>query len=98
MNEFTFTSPLWRYSGENAWHFVALPSDLAEDVRNMSGPRKAFGSVRVEVTIGTTTWRTSLFPDAGRGTFLLPVKQAVRRAEGLEDDEAVTVTLHLLES
>ena len=98
MNEFTFTSLLWRYPGENAWHFVALPPDLADDVRHMSGPRKAFGSVRVEVTIGTTTWRTSLFPDAGRGTFLLPVKQAVRRAEGLEDDEAVTVTLHLLES
>ncbi|WOP19711.1 DUF1905 domain-containing protein [Raineyella sp. LH-20] len=96
MTDFTFTAPLWRWPGESPWHFVALPEELTDDVRMLAGPRKAFGSVRVEVTVGATTWRTSLFPDGGRDTYLLPVKQAVRRAEGLGEGDPVAVTLRLV--
>ena len=39
--------------------------------------------MRVEVTLGTSTWRTSVFPDKARG-YVLPVKSAVRRREGLD--------------
>jgi hypothetical protein len=42
-----------------------------------------FGSIRVEVCIGSTTWRTSLFPDTAAGSFVLPVKKQVRLSEGL---------------
>ena len=47
-------------------------------------PPRGFGSVRVEVTLGETTWRTSVFPEAASGCFVLPVKKAVRRAEGVD--------------
>jgi hypothetical protein len=97
MSEFTFTAPLWRWPGESAWYFVPVPAELADEIRMLAGPPKAFGSVRVEVTVGETTWRTSVFPDAGRGTYLLPVKQAVRRAEDLVEDEDVAVTLRVLQ-
>ena len=51
---------------------------------------------RVEVTVGATTWATSLFPDSARGTYLLPMKQAVRTAEGLADGSQVRVTVRVL--
>ena len=55
----------------------------------------AFGSVRVEASVGATTWRTSVFPDKVRG-YVLPVKAAVRRAEGLDVGDDVTVSLVVL--
>lgn len=96
MVEFTFTAELWRWPARDAWHFVALPEDLADDIRATVPPR-GFGSVRVEATVGSSTWRTSVFPDASRHTYLLPVKQAVRRAEDIGDGDRVTVALRLLE-
>ena len=89
-----FTAPLWRWDGQAAWHFVTLPPEAAEhveDARERVGGG-GFGSVPVEVRVGGSTWRTSVFPDRSRG-FLLPVKAAVRRAEDLEEGDEVTVHL-----
>ena len=51
--------------------------------------------MRVDVTIGATRWSTSLFPDGKRATYVLPVKKAVRVAEGLGDGSPVRVTVVL---
>jgi hypothetical protein len=75
--------------------FLTLPADVGDDVRLVSGPPRGLGSVRVEVTLGGTTWRTSVFPDKARG-YVLPVEAAVRRSEALELDDRVTVTLALV--
>ncbi|MFC5179181.1 DUF1905 domain-containing protein [Nocardioides taihuensis] len=93
-----FTSPLWEHHGEGAWVFVTVPADVSEEVRLLAGEPRGFGSVRVEVEVGATTWRTSVFPDAASGCFVLPVKKAVRRAEDVEVGEPVTVRLRVLGS
>jgi hypothetical protein len=67
---FEFTAPLWRYPGAGGWHFVSLPPGIADEIADMTaGSRAGFGSVRVAVTVGTTSWRTSLFPDGKTGTY-----------------------------
>jgi hypothetical protein len=93
-----FTAELWDYQGEGAWHFLTLPTELAEDIRERMPPRRGFGSVRVEATIGDTTWRTSLFPDKSSGSYLLPVKKQVRVANDLEPGVAAHVTMRLLDA
>ncbi|QCB92448.1 DUF1905 domain-containing protein [Cellulomonas shaoxiangyii] len=96
MSEFTFDAPLFQESG--TWVFAALPFDVADDVDELtSGRTGGFGSVRVEVTLGPTTWRTSLFPDKGRETFVLPVKRAVRTAAGVQPGDTVRIALRLLD-
>jgi hypothetical protein len=55
-----------------------------------------FGSIRVELTIGATTWLTSIFPDTKRATYIVPIKKAVRRAEGLANGSAATVRLRVV--
>ena len=92
-----------RFEGElflwdnGSWFFVRVPREAADDVRDLTtGPPTGFGSVKVEATIGTTTWRTSVFPETASGTFVLPVKKAVRTAENLEDGDAVEVSLQVL--
>ena len=86
MGEHVFTAQIWEHSPDDpgSWHFLTLPPDLADDVALEAGPRGGFGSVRVEVSVGSTTWRTSLFPDAKAGSFVLPVKKQVRQANALE--------------
>ena len=88
-----FTSTLWLYPGDGGWHFVTLPPDVADDIDQVVGERGGFGSVPVHATVWATTWRTSLFRDAGAGSFVLRVKKAARRAEGLEADDSVAVRL-----
>ncbi|MFN8195660.1 MAG: DUF1905 domain-containing protein [Nocardioidaceae bacterium] len=91
-----FAAELWLASSVDSWVFVTVPRELSEDIREAdTAPPKGFGSVRVEVTQGDTTWRTSVFPDAASGCFVLPVKKAVRRAEGLEVGDTATFTLTL---
>ena len=99
-HRYRFTSPLWIWesSGEGAWHFVTLPEDAADEIKAITdgGPRRGFGSVRVEVTVGPSTWRTSLFPSKESGSYVLPVKKAVRTAAGVEEGDDVAVELVLL--
>jgi|KBSSwiStaDraftv2_1062776.scaffolds.fasta_scaffold13494_3 hypothetical protein len=50
-------------------------------------------AARVEATVGSTTWRTLLIRSADLGARVLPIKKAVRDAEGL--DEGAVCTIHL---
>ena len=90
---FEFGAPLWRHPGADGWHFVSLPAEVSAEIT--AGGRRGFGSVRVDVTVGATSWRTSLFPDSKTGRYLLPVKKAVRMAEHLEAGHEVRAQLQV---
>lgn len=91
-----FDAELWRWEAqEAAWVFLTVADVVDEDIRLLAGPRNGFGSVRVQVTIGASTWRTSVFPDKQRG-FVLPVKKDVRRREGVDVGDTVRVGLRLV--
>ncbi|MCB1247564.1 MAG: DUF1905 domain-containing protein, partial [Acidimicrobiia bacterium] len=62
--QFTFSAALWLAEVEGAsWVFVTLPEDVSDEIEESVPSKGGFGSVRVEVTIGGSVWRTSLFPD-----------------------------------
>lgn len=94
-HSWTFDAELSRWEGPSAWVFLSLPTDIADEVADLAEamPRAGFGSVRVEVQIGASTWQTSLFPDRSRGTYLLFVKKAVRTAAGIDDGDVVRATV-----
>ena len=45
------------------------------------------------VTVGTSVWRTSLFPSSEQRAYVLPVKKPVRVAEALEEGEPFELSL-----
>ena len=93
MSTHTFTTDLWLHdSAPGAWYFVTLPLDAADEIR-ATNERRGFGSVRVRARIGGSAWDTSVFPDTTSGSYLLPVKAAVRRAEAIDDGDRVRVTI-----
>jgi hypothetical protein len=98
MTAFEFAAPLWRYPGEGGWYFVSLPPGISADIADITaGIRRGFGSVRVAVTVGATSWRTSIFPDSKTGAYLLPVKTAVRAAERLEPGDDIRARVEIVD-
>jgi len=95
LGTFQFSAPLWQYPGEGSWYFVTVPAENSDDIADLTaGTRKGFGSVRVTVTIGGTTWQTSVFPSK-TGSYVLPVKKPVRLAEQLSEGVPVETQLEL---
>jgi len=94
---FTFDAELWISETHRSVHFVSLPEPIADEIDDRYGDvAKGFGSQKVEVTIGSTTWSTSIFPSERSGTYVLPIKAAVRKAEGLELGSIASVTLSVV--
>lgn len=92
-----FTADVWEWTSRTSWFFVSLPEDEADSIEERHGDRAGgFGSIRVEATIGTSTWQTSLFPSTEERTYVLPLKKAVRTAEGLEPGSRATVDLTVI--
>ena len=102
---FTFTNPLWLWTTDKApasWHFITIDGEVAQAIhataimRRLEGQRrKGWGSMKVTATIGETSWDTSIFPAKDVGGWMLPVKAAVRKTEGLSVGDVVIVTLAL---
>ena len=90
----TFDGELVYWRGPSPFHFIAVPPDGA-GLLHLVAPVATYGwgVIPVTVTIGGTTFQTSLFPKDGG--YLVPVKDAVRRAEHLElgDTVGVDVTI-----
>jgi hypothetical protein len=95
-----FESELWIWDaeGKGAWTFVTVPPELSADIAELQeGPRRGFGAVRVRVRVGATEWATSIFPSKSEGAYIVPVKKAVRIAEGLSPGGPVRVRLDVVD-
>lgn len=95
MLEFEFSAPLWVSGGQGGWHFVTLPIDFTEPLRAASGPRSGFGAVPVTAQVGQTVWKTSVFPEAASGCYVLPIKRAVRERNDVEAGDQIAVTIQV---
>ena len=92
---YRFDAIAWEWDGDAAWVFVTLPHELSDEIEASVAPRPGFGSVPVDVVVGETRWTTSLFPDKKAAAYLLPLKKAVRRAEGIGPGDTVAFELSL---
>ena len=81
---------------QGAWHFAHVEKKLSAEIQERHGMHKrGFGSLPVEVTLGKTKWKTSIFPERHSGTYLLPLKAAVRRAEGIAAGDTIAFVLKI---
>ena len=87
-----FDAEIWFWKGPSPWHFVTVPEDEAEDLESTSAfVSYGWGMIPVTAQIGDTAWTTSLFPKDG--SYVVPLKAAVRRAEQLDVGDSVTIRL-----
>lgn len=89
-------SKVWVYPGMAAWRFIGIPRKKGEEIKKKFGANtRGWGSLPVSVTIGNTSWDTSIFPDKKSGSYLLPLKAEVRKAEGIQDDSMISFSLRI---
>jgi hypothetical protein len=88
----------WDARDDAAWYFTSVPPELSEEIREIPRPYRGFGSVRVRARVGGSEWATSIFPSSRDGAYVLPLKKAVRDAEGLVDGGMVAVRLEVLDA
>jgi hypothetical protein len=97
----THTGTLWRWTTDKApaaWHFITIDGAAGEALsatalmRRLEGGARGFGSLKVTASIGESVFKTSAFPAKELG-WLLPVKAAVRKAEGVGEGDLVEVVL-----
>ncbi len=97
MQKFSVSAKLWLYPSETAsWHFLTIPKEISTKIKSLQITKRGWGSVRVEARIGSTTWNTSIFPDTKSGTYILPVKASVRRAENIYIEDLVKLNIMLI--
>lgn len=87
----TFQGEVWLYVAPKAsWHFVTVPKESSERIRFFAPQTgRGWGSVRVAVTIGSSNWQTSVFPDKKTGCYFLPIKKVVRDAEQITEGSII---------
>ncbi|MBM2616533.1 DUF1905 domain-containing protein [Actinoplanes sp. LDG1-06] len=90
--EMEFTGEIWFWRGPAPWHFVTVPDEQCGELEAASSlVSYGWGMIPVNARIGRTDWTTSLWPKDGR--YIVPIKTVVRRGEGLEVGDTVTVRL-----
>lgn len=87
-----FSGPVWQWRGPAPYHFVTVPAAQSEALRSVADlVSYGWGMIPATVRIGNTEWTTALWPKDGG--YVVPLKDRVRAAEGIELGDSVTVRL-----
>jgi hypothetical protein len=89
-----FTGKIWYWRGPAPYYFVTVPAEQSSDIKAVSNlVTYGWGVIPVHARIGGTEWKTSLFPKDG--LYLVPLKDAIRKTQGLAEGDTVTIWLEI---
>ena len=89
-----FNGEIWFWKGPAPHYFVTVPEEQCSDLKAISSlVTYGWGMIPVDVRIGQTGWKTSLFPKDDR--YIVPIKASVRKAENLEQGDSVTLQIEV---
>jgi hypothetical protein len=89
-----FKGKVFHWRGPAPFLFVAVPAEHSREIKAISKlVTYGWGVIPVLVRIGRTEWTTSLFPKDG--TYLVPIKALVQKAENLKEGDTVALQLEI---
>jgi len=91
--DFEFEGPVIEWRGPAPFYFLRVPEEEGADIKFAAKGIEYWGQVPVVVRIGDTEFKTALFPKDG--SYLIPLKDAVRKAAGIELDQVLSVALNV---
>ncbi|WP_020391945.1 GNAT family N-acetyltransferase [Kribbella catacumbae] len=87
-----FSGEVIEWRGPAPYFFVAVPEQESDALRAAAAVTSyGWGMLPITARIGNTEWKTSLWPKDGG--YLLPLKDAVRKPEGLDVGDVVDILL-----
>lgn len=92
--ELEFSGEIWYWRGPAPWYFVTVPDEECRELKAISGSvTYGWGMIPVSVLIGKSRWATALWPKDG--SYIVPIKASIRKAENIDEGESVTVRLEV---
>lgn len=99
MNKYQFKGKVWRFRGKGGWYFISIPKLISKKIRKLEGlSEEGWGRLKTTAQIGNTSWETAVWFDTKIEAYLLPLKLAVRKLEGLEEESSVKVSLRFIKT
>ncbi|HEY7225681.1 MAG TPA: DUF1905 domain-containing protein [Micromonosporaceae bacterium] len=89
--EWEFNGEVIEWRGPAPYLFVVMPETDSAELKEEARSLIYWGQVPVHVIIGETEFSTAVFPRGGR--YLIPLRTAVREAEGINEGDVVAVVL-----
>ena len=90
--DLVFAGQVIEWRGPSPYYFVRVPDEESDDLREAAARATyGWGVIPVSARIGATSFQTSLMPKDG--SYLLPLKDAVRTPQGITAGTAVTVQM-----
>ncbi|HEV7652399.1 MAG TPA: DUF1905 domain-containing protein [Actinophytocola sp.] len=90
--DLVFTGRVIEWRGPAPYYFVPVPDEESAAIQEVAAMATyGWGVIPVRARIGAVAFETSLFPKDGG--YLLPLKNAVRKPQGLGRDDDVTVEM-----
>ena len=90
--DLAFSGELWYWRGPAPFHFITVPPDAARAIHAVAADvTYGWGMIPARVLIGGSAWETALWPKDGG--YVVPIKDAFRKAEGLVLGDIVAVQL-----
>ncbi len=88
----SFSAPVIYWRGPAPFHYARLPPQPAAEIARVKRVASyGWGAIPVTATIDGVSFTTSLFPRDG--TYLLPLKAAVRHELGVTVDDVIEVAM-----
>lgn len=92
--KYEFVAAPWQYSAPGGWYFVSVPEAISKEIREtLKWQEEGWGRLKITAETGSTRWKTSIWFDTKRNTYLLPLKADVRKKEKIENEEDINVIL-----
>lgn len=89
------TGEVWYWRGPAPFYFITVPDDQSREIRDVASEvTYGWGMIPARLRTGGTEWQTALW--AKDDGYVVPMKLAVREAEGIDEGDSVTVQVTVI--
>lgn len=92
--KYDFLENIWQHAAPGGWYFISLPESIAHEIREtLRSEEEGWGRLKATAEIGKSKWETAIWFDTKKKTYLLPIKAAIRKSEGIESGKLIKVSV-----
>jgi hypothetical protein len=94
--KYEFIAEVWKHSSPGGWYFISLPKEFSSEIReNLKSEEEGWGRLKAIAKIGNCEWKTAIWFDTKRSTYLLPIKSEIRKSEKIENEREIQIMISI---
>ena len=91
---YDFSNILWKDDAPGGWCFISVPKHISKEIReNLKWQEEGWGRMKVKIVIDKMEWDTAIWFDTKAGTYLLPIKLAIRKKHSIKVGDKLSISL-----